>query len=482
MYNTKKSRKGLWITLITIFVIIALALTVFFVFFRNVGPLLSLSRAFQNLNTEAEERFSSTPLRALTMLPEVLEDGVVTVSFDYTTAIFGEWLTATIDGKVRLLSNTEDRNFALEAEVGMYGQTLDIEAYMNRERLAAGIQLLSDDHIGITYNTFRDDIRVFGNQVGLSTQEMDTLADIVDQINAIMNMEEASEEAFDPYKDVLTEFARNLRITSRRTHIESGNDRIRCTEIKIKITKEAILSLIIDVYSIIKEDEAIRAQFGAYNNLSLQNIFENNISDYDEFLREYKIFINEFKSSYSGEVEVLFYVSNEDKLLRAELTADMEYDGERSELNAEFDFGNSINDTWVMNSRYNDSESDRTISILWSFEERSDNRVNTINVIHDDPTDSITVISEWDEKNGDFMLAYIEGKNRSELTGILTIEDKNFRIKLDDIYPEDSSDRLLIEISTETGAQIKEISYINIDRWGYAMMEALMSLIINGLF
>jgi len=413
------------------------------------------------------------------MLPEVLEDGAVMVDFNYTTSIFGEWLTANIDGKVKLLSNTIDRNFALEAEVGAYGQAFDIEAYMNRERLAVGIQLLSDDYLGITYDTFRDDVKVFGNLVGLSTQEMDMLADIVDQINAIMNMEEASEDDLKPYTEVMTNFVRNLEVTSRRTRIESGTERIRCTEIKLKVTKDAILSLLVDVNNLIKDDETIREQFDMLDNRLLQDVYGSNVSSYDEFLRDFKNIISDFKRYYSGDIEVFSYVSNEDRLLIVGIIADIEYDGEAAELRVDIDFGNSANDTWILSSRYIDSDDEEKLSILWDFEDRSGKYVNTIKVIPDDPTNSVTLISEWNEESGDFVLAYIEGNERSELTGVFITNDKNFNIKLDDLYPEDSGNGLIIEISTETGAQIEEIRYINIDKWGNALIEAVMSLIIN---
>jgi len=444
--------------------------------------MLSLSRSLENLNVEVEERFNSTPLKVFTMLPEVLEDGAVMVDFYYTTSIFGEWLTANIDGSVKLLSNTIDRNFALEAEVGAYGQTFDIEAYMNRERLALGIQLISDDYLGITYDTFRDDVKVFGNLVGLSTQEMDMLADIVDQINAFMNIEEASEEDLEPYIEVLTDFSRNLKVTSRRTQIETGTEQIRCTEIKFMVTKDAILSLLIDMYNLIKDDDMIRDQFDIFDEELLQDVYGSNVNSYDEFLREYKGIISEFKRNYSGDIEVIFYVGSEDRLLRVETIADIEYDGEASVLRADIDFGNSKNDTWTMSSRYIDGDNEEMLSILWDFEERSGKYVNTIKIIPDDPINSVTLVSEWNERSGDFILAYVEGRERNELAGVFTTNDKNFSIKLDDIFPEDSGDSLIIEISTEIGVQINEISYTNIDRWGSTLIERVMSMILSEIF
>jgi len=366
--------------------------------------------------------------------------------------------------------------------VNIYGQTLDVEAYMNRESLAVQLPLLSNEYLGITYDTFRNDIQIFGSLVGLSAQEMDFLADIVDQINAVINIEETSEETFEFYSEVFIDFFKNLDVTSKETRIGSENELIRCTEIKVKISKSAIISLLLDIYDLLENDEVMLERLEVLAN-QLPGYIGNDVNGNEQILKEFRSFIRDFKKKYSGDIEVLFFVDSDDRLLRVEMIADVKYDGEASELRVELDFGSSIYDTWIMSLSYIDSNSDETVSITWDFEERSSKHVNMILIERSDNTaDTIKLISEWDMIRGDFLLAYAEGMEVNELTGIFTTDDKNFNIKLDDLYPEDSSNSLMVEISTETGVQIEEIIYINIDKWGSSLMEAIMRLILNGIF
>ena len=475
------SRKALWITIILVTAIIGIAVAVFFIFFRITAPMLLLGKAVNNLGTEADERFNSTPFKAFLMLPEILEDGTVTVNFDYTTTLFGELLAANVDGSVKLSSNTETREYALGAEINAYGETFDIDAYMNRERIALRLQLLGDDFYGFRYDTFRDDIRVFGSLIRLDDQYMDMLADIVDQINEMMNAEAIDVNIYEAYADPITNFARNLEVKSRRTTIRMGEDSIRCTEVEFKISKETLVELLKDLYNVLENDETIRAQFEISDNSLFDGITGGYGRGYQQTLREFRSFIREFERSYSGDIKMQFFIDRNDRLIRTEINADVEYDRESTEFIATFDFGNSLEDTWIFEFHVIDEYSTENLLILWDFEDLPGNQRNTVNIITTNDLDSITLISDWNQDSGDFALVYIDRWEKNELTGVLTTDDKNFRIRFDDFYPENSDDSLKIEILAQTGAEIDEIEYINMDKWGSALMESIMRLIIRGL-
>ena len=477
-----KSRKWLWITLISVAGALIIATAVYFIFFRNAGPLLQLGRAFNNLGAEVEERFDNTPLKAFPMLAEVLEDGTVTVNFDYTSALLGEWLSASVDGSVKISSILETRDFALVAEVGMYGQTFDIDAYMNKERIALRLQLLGDEFYGFRYETFRDDIRVLGNQIGLSTHDMDMLSDIVDQLNEMMNAEEeVDEELLKAYTNIMTKFVTNIGVSSRRTHIESGTERISCRSVELKITKEALVTLLNDFYDLFENNETIKEQFSAFGSSSIPGVDGIYGESYEQLMRDFKRIINEFEKNYSGDIILLFYIDREDRLLRIEIIADMEYDGESAELKATLDFGRSVTDTWMLELSVVGNHSSETITVFWDYEEHSGSYRNTVHIIASD-MDSITLVSDWYQSNGDFSLNYIDRWNSGKITGNFTTDDKNFRLAFDDFYPGGSGDRLKIEVLAQTGAEIGDVDFINIDKWGNALIEAIFSLIMGGVF
>jgi hypothetical protein len=233
-------------------VVIAIAVSAYFLFFRDFGSLALVGRAIYNTGREVEERFDHTPLKVLTMLGDILEDGTITADFTYTASFLGNFLSADIDGTIKLSSDLEARNFALEAQVETFGETVNLDAYMNRERLALRLPILDHNFYGIRYATFREDIRVMGDMTGLDSRTMNRLSDMVDQINVMMNAEEATENRPSEYADAVKNFTGNLEITRERTNIESNNERVNCRLIEITITKEAILGFMTDVYDIIE--------------------------------------------------------------------------------------------------------------------------------------------------------------------------------------------------------------------------------------
>jgi len=431
------------------------------------------------MSTEVEERFNSTPLKSLVMLSEIIEDGTVTINFNHRAALLSNLLTSNIDGSVRLSSNTEARNYALEAQLNAYGETFDIDAYMNRERIALRLQLLGDDFYGFRYDTFRDDIRDFGGLIGLDNQTMNMLADIVDQINEMMNAEDVSDETFEAYSEVFENFAKNLEVTSNRIHIDSGEDRVRCTAIEFNITREAIVTLLNDLYVVLENDESMRAQLEMSNNPLLSDIM-GGFGGYEYFLREFRNYVRDFERNYSGDITLVFFIGRNDRLLRMVVNADTVYDGESAEANVTFSFGDSINDEWEFSFLVTSGDNTDTMTIQWSFEEQSGKQVNTIRIttVY---MKSFTLMSEWDEDSGNFTLAYEDNRERNEITGVFTTDDKNFRIEFDNLYPANSGATLLIEVLAETGANIGEVEYINIDKWGNVLLEAIMRLIMSGV-
>jgi hypothetical protein len=185
------------------------------------------------------------------------------------------------------------------------------------------------------------------------------------------------------------------------------------------------------------------------------------------------------EKNYSGDIILSFYVGRGDRLLRVEINADISYNYYPSEVIAVFDFGRSVEDDWVFDIYFEDLYTTEKYTVFWTFEERAGNYINTL-AITTSATDTITLISEWNIDRYDFTLAYINGPEKNTITGILTTDDKNFYLRLDDLFPNNTSTSLMIEVSTQSGVQIDEINYINIDSWGIAFIESVMRLLPGG--
>jgi len=494
--KTKKRRKWPIVLVITLTSILLIALAVFFIFFRHFGPLLSLGRALNNLSVEAEERFNSTPLVAITMLSEILKDGTIIADIDYTTAIFFDWLTADISARVKLSSNTDTRNFSLEAQVGAYGENIDIDAHMNRERLALRFQLLGDEFYGLRYNTFREDIRILGNLIRLNSDEMNRLADIVDKINEMVNAEEVDDDTTSElFSQAFSKFFRNLKISSSRSNTLLAGERQRITIIMFTVTKETLIALLNDIYDILDNNESLKAQSGMLDNPLLHGITGDDFStDYDQLLREFRSAIDELELYYSGDITATFHIGKDDKLLQVFINADIEYNGESSEFLVNFVFGNpTVNWTFfISNTTANYTD---VVTVVWSqYTERSSVQVDNLNISISNRNEtgsdinsfnSIDLTSTWYQDTGDITLRYLGSEDfefeSTEITGNFTTGEKSFRLILDDIFPDNASDSLRVDISARPGSQFEEIDYVNIDRWGISVFETIARLLLSGL-
>ena len=504
------SIRWLVISIVSFAAVLIIALAVFFIFFYKVSPMISLGKALHTLRAETEERFNSTPLKALVMLTDILEDGTVSLKFDYTGGLFSGWIDVSATGDAKISSNTETRNFAIEAQVDAYGEYIDIDAYMNRERIALRSQLLGNNFYGFKYDTFRDDIRKFKDDVypfadiiGLDDPTMDMYADVVDEIKDIMNAEGSSEETQKAYAEVLTNFFTNLEMTSRRTTIVQNERRVWCREIAFKITKDDLEKLLKGLNDVYENDETLRKQLEMYNNPILRGIYGDTVCGYyDEFLKDHRKAIRDFEQYYSGDIEILFFVGRNDRLHRLQINSDTEYDGDRSQMKATLDCGNSIYDSWILDlHRVDDSTAndnivndnieygsisdnalnESTTKIQWDFRVQSDKQFNSISITSSD-VEPIYLNSEWDQNNGSFRIAYATGSGQNELTGYFIPDDKNFLLTLDNVFPANSHQSLAIEVSTETGTRIDEIEYINLDKWGESILQSLIQLFMSRMF
>jgi len=475
------SYKGLFITLGLIPVTIAIAVAVYFIFFYNTFiPMITLGKAFSNLGTEIEERFEATPLRALTMLAEILEDGTVTVNFDYENKLPGLWWNTDASGWVTLSSNNATREYTLGAEVSVDGESFDVEAHINRERIAARSQLLGDNYYGFRYDTFREDIRVFGKIIGLSEYDMDMYANIVDQLNEAMNPEPGEEVLFETtygaYIDVLTNFMDNIEVTSERTRLIRGEGSVRCRLIQMTITRRALLDMLGEFYDVLENDESLRAQIEVNSDPIQAGFYGYGAgSAYDELLKQLKEAIRVLERSYTGDITLSFYIGRADRLLHAEINADIDYDGIRTEVKGSLSFGDSVYDTWVFDVTVKGEKNNENIVIEWDYEAQPDKLVNTVRISSDD-IESLALISKWEPEKGDFTLAYISDEESGEISGAFLVNNKDFRLVFYNIYPADSSESLFLEIVAKQGAYFEDIDFINIDKWGDAFFDELFKL------
>ena len=488
--HKEKPYKVLLITAASITAVIAVALIVYFAFFHNIVSLARVGRAMNIIGREAEERVNHTPFKAVTMLGDVLADGTVTTEVNYSFPILGNFLTLDVNGKAVLSSDLHARNFALEAIVEAFGTAIELDAFMNRERLALRLPVLDDSYYGIRYDSFRDDIRVFGSLIMLNDEVMDEWADHVDMINVLLNYEivffDESPVDFEPVRNLV----KNLKVRNRRTRIESGGENINCRLIEIKITGDVLKAFLKDAFAGNQSNESMQSLFHNMAGIPLfQDVFGGFSGSFEDTTGISGDLLTDFEQYYSGDIVFSFFIDRGDRLLRAEIITDIEYDHSPVSLAMTFDFGNSIEDDWMFDLAFESPDTAEKLSIVWSFDEHVNIRGSTGAATHistmivtTDMNDPTTVISEWNIDKGDFTLTLINGNKTSSVEGSLMTDNCNFHLIFDNLFSDDPKTNLKITISTDKGAQIDEITFINLDKWNTVIVESAISLIFGRLF
>jgi len=478
-----KKKSGLWWKIaIPVVVIAAAAIVAWFMFFRNVSSLITIRKAFINMSAEVSQRIDGTPLKAVPLLLESLNDGKVTVDFDYRDSWFGK----EARGAVIISSSAQDREGVIAADIFVNGTNFDLETYINRDRIAARSRLLGDKFYGFRYSTFRSDIRGFGELIGLDDETMNMLADIVDTINDAMNTETGTDDdgMFSGYTHIITSFFESMEMTSEKTEIDAAGGTVKCTRTDFVISEDAVIKLLNDLYDELKNDKQIREQFesGIYDQL-LAGLYlsyamgGNDRSRYDEFLDELKTLVRDFERYYTGSITFSVFTGRGDRLLRMEVNADIKYDGERIGIRESIDFGASMQDRWTINATVINDDNRSSARIVWDYRIRANSVENSLTITADGE-DPVKLTSLWLKNNGDFRLSYEDRWDEGEITGAFIEDEKGFRLELDDLTG-DPDTYLTIKITAVNGVEIDSIEFINLDRWGEALIEDLADVINN---
>jgi len=471
----KKGKKKLLLIVIPVAALVLIAAAAFIFLYLRSTPMLTVSRALSNFEAEMSERIDATPLVALQLISDSISNSTITAGFDYQDYYLGRYR-----GESVLSFNTKDRAYAMELDISIQGQVFDVELLVDKERIAAGSRFIDNNHYGIRYSTFRDDIRVFGNLVGLDRYTMDTLSDAVELFGDLVNMDDgAFNDIFGNYSEaieaILKDFLNSVELTSERDTVSSGGDDVRCTRIDMLINEDALLDLLYDYYELLEDDEFFSELIKYFDSDLTRDIYREMRNAHSDFLWEFRDVIREFERNFSGDIVLSFFVGSKDRLLRVELNADVTFDRNNSVISGFLDLGSSALDLWEMEMSVTERGSTETVSATWNYRERSGSIENilTFSAGYMRP---ITMSSVWSPERGDFTLSYDDGWGKQELSGVFTVEGKGFYLSFDDLLVSYyTGGRLTLEFWFDPGSQIRQVDFINIDRWDFAILERFVS-------
>jgi len=449
---------------IVIIVIIVLATGVasFAYYNRRIAPLLIVQQSLSNLSYETTERINTSPLMIVGLLSDALENGSVFVNSRLN-------VPPGVIANLSLSTNAETSERALEIGISfMRLLNVNLEAYMNTQRVAVRVLPIVDNFYGFTYDTFREDIQIFGRTAGFDNATMDMLSSMVETLDETLNASPREESLLQPYIDVLIQFLRRSSFTTSR---DSGY-----TLVRFSFDNSEIVALLESLHITLQYDEDLRTP---YEIIAFPS---SSIPSFDSLLEQLYYIIRNLDDTIEH-VTLQFTIENR-RLQRVTATVKPLENAENTALDAPstdtllwntsgmtenllviaIDFGQSALCPWTIN--INDNEA----TAVWSFTS-GDTYVHSLLLQNTSfqpipETSQYKVTSEWTPVTSDFTLSV----NDSSFSGILNLrDDGSFRLRMDTFVPFEISAR-------QETPHIQEIEFINLDMWDMGLLGALMDI------
>ena len=451
------------------FAIIAAVIVAVVLPLTRLAPLRPAQLAFGNLNSEIETRLEVSPLHAFALLGELSQSGALTLGFDFDYRPASMW-EPDVRGNFSMGIDAEQNAFALGGEVRVLGLPFDLEIHMNQDRLAARSRLISNDFYGITFATFDNDFRQFARLLGLDELTIREIVDVIEMIeNALSIDADAAYNVLDKYTELLTDFILGLEFATSTT--PHGN------LIEFDFTETDIAALLNDFIDVLSTDDTIRDIFSSFDN------FDPGMGLYtfNEMIHELRSGVRDFERDITADVTLGLYIGNGNRMMQIRLAVDVIDRQWNDEFHTEMliNFGNSVTDTWTVEIVTTDSWGTDYASGSWSFAETSRGYENTL--FFSDSWDQFSLGSTWNPDNGRFTLSYSDRWSSGSIGGTFTTGSENsFSLSFDPIQM--GRDSLSFGMSAKAGADIPDISFVNMDAWDMGLLELIERSIMGLLW
>lgn len=436
--------------------ILAAGIATFVYYNRRIAPLLTVQQAVSNLSDEVILRINVSPLLATGLLSDALEDGSVFFSSRLNQQ-------PSVIANLSLATNAESRERALEMDVSfMRLLNINLEAYMDTQRMAVRVLPLVDNFYGFTYDTFREDIQIFGNTAGLGYATMDRLADMVEALDKNLNAPPREENLLQPYINILVQFLRESNFAASR-----GADGLN--HIEFSFDRREVISLLDNLHTALQNDDDIRIIYEVVALLNPSN------PSFDQMLEQIYVLIRELETTVY-DLSLGFAIEN--RRIRQVTVTSRHYGRNSLPYNAEqpgqrniadvpyvytvmLNFGQSVSCSW---SLYVEMNTLLRNTVTWDFT-YGDYYMQSLSFASATAQSSY-LATKWMPATGDLSISV----NDATFPGVLNLrEDGSFRLRVDTSIPFE------ISVRQET-PDIGEIEFINLDMWDAGLLGAVMEL------
>jgi hypothetical protein len=445
----------------------------------SMGSSLAINNAMINFGNELSVRVSSTPFVAFEMLAESLTQGTTNIGFTHSGERMdwrGNTSRTNVGGNFAFIADERNLDYALIGDVNVEGVEVDFSAYFNMERMAFGSSLIGGTY-GLRYASLRSDVQRLFDEFGLAAFgiHMDEVNEIIDAFEAYMeviNDSVAMNYEGEEYIRVFMEFLQNSEAEAEDVTVNDESAR----RVAYNFTASALTGLLRDWITTFENDEMM---IGMYGNPLMT---EANGIGHGEIVRELRNAVRELDSVFNGDFSVAFYIGERDRLLRMNISGSVDVYGDSASFGVMFDFGESATDTWRVTVSYDDGWNAASIGAQWEIRNEGGRVIHEISM-RDPNTGAISLISNWNPTNGDFFFAYeMFGMTEELLRGNFLVDGRLFTLRLDiDIDSWSGSSNTVIEIATERGHNIGNISFISIGDITMEMVEEIVANVMGGM-
>jgi hypothetical protein len=476
-HRIKSRRRKLKIVFAIAGGVLTLALVAGIILYNMFYNQWLVRKALINFGEEFMSRVESSPVNSFLMFNEMMKDGGM-LSADFSGRV--DSVSANVSGNVSIFGNENRGEYALHtnARATVFGfniADLDASFYANRNRLVFESSLLENNY-GLSYSTFGEDIRPFGEHLGLDPTAMDFLTEYVSFIENSINNPTDLNEWRKPYTDLLIRHLRsNEDSHERNANVRVGrNDDVRTRKIVFAFDRDDVAKLLWDVFEIIKTDDY---GLGLLNQSGMLR---------EDFLRELEEAIRRFERDFDVlEISLAFFI-NRGRLIQLEIDYDANHRVEhltynhdsgdfdsrresvRTQLLFRFNLGTAVDSPWTLTVREGRSE---ILNAEWRFGGSSSSRFRHEVIVNDH-----TVLDfDWTPSNGDFTLLFDHGEMFSgTISGSYLPGDDGFRFNFG------IGDRFSMTINAERGVAVpapESEEFINIADWATTLAEELKDTI-----
>jgi len=427
------------------FALIAVAGTL--VFRSRVAPLLTARRSVINLNNEILQRINATPLQAVGMLFNSLENGTIEAEYR-ASGLFGMRVNGTLS------SNAQTRMRSLEAHASIMALLgLDIEARITPQHTAFSSNMLGNDFFGFTYNTFRYDISAFG----LDATTANLLSDLVESMEATLNAETHMAESFQNYRNVIMQFIRSVSFTATRSSTRVSQSGGNTINIEFHIPRYSLYTLINALYTLLKNDDHLLTWLTMLSNTGS---FFDNFDTFDiSTMRDLVLELEQLGDTSN----VLLIDNSNNRLMNINLHFN---DIETGITGIKIDFGQSVYCRWG-GYVYSIYDAEVKIKNLFWWDFNNGNIYTNVLSLHAANTSPRLLTSEWAPLTGLFTLNDTSAAN--PLTGTFTIDSNgSFVMRL-------NQPNILIS-ATQEAPIIQDVEFININMWDNNLINQIQNI------